>query len=90
VVGQGLGRAVGERVEAAVGLELAHLGGHRIGDLPPAVADRAVPEAGHPVDELVAVGVPQQRSAALHDADELLAGGLGERMEEGRRHDCRR
>ena len=60
--------------------------GDRVGDLRPAVADVAVPQAGHGVDQLVAVAVPQQRALAAGDGDEPLAGGLGERMQEGVGH----
>ncbi len=51
-----------------------------------AVADLAVPEARHGVDQLVAVGVPQQRPFATGDRDEALSRRLGERMEEGTGH----
>ncbi len=44
----------------------------RVGDLAPAVSDRAVPQARHRVDVLVAVGVPQRGSLAPRDRDELL------------------
>ena len=60
--------------------------GDGVGDLAPAVADVAVPEAGHRVDQLVAVAVPQQRALAAGDGDEPLAGRLGERMQEGVGH----
>jgi hypothetical protein len=82
-VGQLLGRFVGERVEAAVRAQLGGLGADGLGHLGPAVADGAVPQAGHAVDQLVAVCVPQQCAVAAHDAHEGLPGGLGERMQEG-------
>ena len=86
LVGQLFCRFVGERIEAAVGSQLAGLTADGLGHLGATVADGAVPQAGHAIDQLVAVGVPQQRALAAHDAHERLAGGLGERMQEGGRH----
>ena len=78
-----VGGLVGERIEARVRGERAQLLGDGVGDLGATVTDLAVPQAGHPVDELVPVGVPQQGALPTHDADELAAGRLGVRVEEG-------
>ena len=81
-----LGRGVRERVEAGVRLDRAHLLGDGVGDLRPAVADVAVPQARHGVDQLVAVAVPQQRALAAGDRDEIPPCRLGERMQKGVGH----
>ena len=85
-LGKCVGRSVRERVEARVRLDRADLSGDRLADLTSSVADLAVPETRHGIDQLVAIGVPQQRSLAAGDRDETLAGGFGERMEEGTGH----
>ena len=77
---------VRERVEARVGLDRRDLGGYGIGDLGSAMADLAVPEARHCVDELVAVGIPQQRTIASCNGDEPLSSRLRERVEESTGH----
>ena len=82
--GEALGRLVGEDVEGVVVLEHVDLGGDPLGDLVPAVADVAVPEAGERIDVGVAVGVPHRRPLTPHDGAELalLCGGAGEGMQE--------
>ena len=80
--GQLLGRLVGEGVERRIGGEGAGLLADGIGDLAPPVADRAVPETGHRIDQRPPRRVPDHGALAPHDRDELLTGGLGERMQE--------
>ena len=77
-----VGGLVGERVEARVRLQGPELIGDSVGDLGAPVAGGAVPEAGHRVHVLGAVGVVHDRPLPTHDGDEALAGRLGEGMEE--------
>ena len=58
------------------------LGGDGVGDVLTAVADVAVPQAGHGVDQLGAVGSPEQGALAADDGDERRPGRLGEGMRE--------
>ena len=57
-------RGLEERVVERQFLDLAIRG---VGEFLAAVADVHAPEAGHPVDHLVAVGVPQVDAVGLHD-----------------------
>ncbi|MDR8851298.1 hypothetical protein FEP99_04325 [Burkholderia pseudomultivorans] len=57
-------RGLEERVVERQLLQLAVRG---VGELLAAVADVHAPEAGHPVDDLVAVRVPQVDAVGLHD-----------------------
>ncbi|VWC13026.1 hypothetical protein BTE28158_05420 [Burkholderia territorii] len=70
-----------ERVVERQFLDLAICG---IGELLAAVADVHAPEAGHPVDDLVAVGVPQIDAVGLHDhaaARTIERAHVGERVD---------
>ncbi len=50
-------RAVGERCEGVVGLDLVHLGGDGVDYLRTTVANLAQPQVGHAVDVVLTVGV---------------------------------
>ena len=61
--------------------------GDGVGDVVTAVADVAVPQAGHGVDQLGAVGRPEQGALAANDGDERRPGRFGEGMEKAVDHD---
>ena len=79
-------RRIREVLERGVGLELPHLRRDRVGDLPPAVPDVAVPERGGRVEVASALGVPDVRALAAHDGELVLRNGghVRERMPEPR------
>ncbi len=81
-----LGRRIRERLETGVGLEGLDLGGDGLGDVATTVPDVAVPEAGHGVDQLGAVGRPEQGALAPHDGHERRARRLGEGMQKAVDH----
>ena len=80
LVGEVVGRPIREWIEGGVGGQRAGLSVDRLGDFLTPVADRAVPEAPHPVDVFLAVGVPHERTLTSRQRDELLAGGSRHRM----------
>ncbi len=77
---------VGEPLEGVVGGQPPHLGGGGVGDLAPAVAGRAVPQAAARVDVLLALLVPHERALAVvdHDLRILHDRHVGERVPEPR------
>ena len=50
------------------------------------MADGAIPEAGHAIDEFTTIGIPQEGSLSTDDLHERLTSWLGERVEEGTGH----
>ncbi len=86
-VGKLVGERIGERLEARVRLERADLRRHGVGDVVTAVTDVAVPQAGHGIDQLGAIGRPEQGALAANHGDERRPGRFGERMEKAVDHD---
>jgi len=85
-IGELVGHIIRERVKRRVALEGRDLGGDRLGDFSPAVADRAIPEARNSIDVLATGVVPDQRSGASDEVDEALLRGLRERVQERAGH----
>ena len=85
-LGELVGRGIGEWLEARVGLDRLDLGGNGVGDLPTTVADVAVPQARHGVDQLGTVRRPEQGTLAAHDRDERRSGRLGKGMKKAVDH----
>ena len=85
-LGQLVGGLVREGLEAGEGGQAAQLGVDGIGDLHPPVADVAVPQAGHPVDEPPAVAIPHLGAGTTGDRDVLIGrpGRTGEGVQKGR------
>ena len=81
--GELVGREVAERFEARVRGDRRQLRGDGLGDLGATVPRRAVPQAGHGVDVLAAVAVPDEGPGAALDDRERRRRRLGEGMQEG-------
>ena len=80
------GSGVRERIEDAIDLELLHLRGDGLDDLGAAVANLAVPKAGHTVEILFAGVVSEGRPLGTDDVDEIgfRLRWLGEGVHQGR------
>ena len=82
--GECLGKVVGEGIEDVVGVDGVELRLDGLGDLGMPVADVAVPERPHGVEDLATVLEGEHGTLSGHDVEEVLGvlGRWGERMQQ--------